>query len=302
VRDAKEHGVAVRPVDIASSEWDHTLESDGPGDGNGGGFALRLGFRQVKGFREDDAKALVEAREAGDAATMRQLWQRSKVKRAAFEKLADGDGWNGAGLGRRDALWSASGLGEKPLPLFAAAMRPDSRAEPAVNLPAMSLGEEVTADYNHLRLSLKAHPLKLLRPRLEQEHVLRNRDLAAIKDGQSAKIAGIVLIRQQPGTAKGVIFMTLEDETGVANVVLWPDIFARFRREAVGSRVLGVIGKVQRDQSGYVVHVVADRLVDLSKRLEALNQPLIPRDIPSPDSRERWHRRRPTFPASRDFH
>jgi error-prone DNA polymerase len=302
VRDAKEHGVAVRPVDIASSEWDHTLESDGPGDGNGGGFALRLGFRQVKGFREDDAKALVEAREAGDAATMRQLWQRSKVKRAAFEKLADGDGWNGAGLGRRDALWSASGLGEKPLPLFAAAMRPDSRAEPAVNLPAMSLGEEVTADYNHLRLSLKAHPLKLLRPRLEQEHVLRNRNLAAIKDGQSAKIAGIVLIRQQPGTAKGVIFMTLEDETGVANVVLWPDIFARFRREAVGSRVLGVIGKVQRDQSGYVVHVVADRLVDLSKRLEALNQPLIPRDIPSPDSRERWHRRRPTFPASRDFH
>ncbi len=297
VRDAKEHGVAVRPVDIAASAWDHTLEPDGDN-----GFALRLGFRQVKGFREEDAKALVEARAAGDAATMRRLWQRSTVKRQAFEKLADGDGWNGAGLNRRDALWAASGLGEKPLPLFAAASRPDTTAEPSVALPAMSLGEEVTADYNHLRLSLKAHPLKLMRKRLDTERVLQNHALAGIKDGARVKIAGIVLIRQQPGTAKGVIFMTLEDETGTANVVLWPDIFARFRREAVGSRVLGVEGKVQRDQSGYVIHVVAERLVDLSKRLEALNQPLVPRDIPGPDPRERWHRRRPTFPASRDFH
>ena len=297
VRDTKEHGVEVRPVDIAASEWDHTLEPD-----ESGGLALRLGFRQVKGFREEDAKALAAARAAGDAATMRLLWQRSKVKRQAFEKLADGDGWNGAGLKRRDALWAASGLGEKPLPLFAAAARPDTTAEPSVALPAMSLGEEVTADYNHLRLSLKAHPLKLMRKRLDQERVQQNRALAGIKDGARVKIAGIVLIRQQPGTAKGVIFMTLEDETGTANVVLWPDIFARFRREAVGSRVLGIEGKVQRDASGYVIHVVAERLVDLSKRLEALNQPLIPREIPGPDPRERWHRRRPTFPASRDFH
>jgi error-prone DNA polymerase len=297
VRDAKEHGVEVRPVDIAASVWDHTLEPDGKG-----GFALRLGLRQVKGIREDDAHALIEARDAGDAATMRRLWQHSKVKRQAFEKLADGDGWNGVGLKRREALWAASGLGEKPLPLFAAASRPDSSTEPAVALPAMSLGEEVTADYNHLRLSLKAHPLALLRPRLKRERVLRNRDLAALKDGQRAKLAGIVLVRQQPGTAKGVIFMTLEDETGVANIVLWPDIFARFRREAVGSRVLGVEGKVQRDQSGYVIHVIADRLVDLSHRLAALDQPLIPREIPGPDSRDRWHRRRTTFPPSRDFH
>jgi len=253
-------------------------------------------------LREEDAKQLVEAREAGDAASMRRLWQRSKVKRQAYEKLADGDGWNGIGLKRRDALWAASGLGEKPLPLFAAAARPDSATEPAVALPAMSLGEEVTADYNHLRLSLKAHPLSLLRPRLNRERVLRNRDLPALKDGQRAKLAGIVLVRQQPGTAKGVIFMTLEDETGAANIVLWPDIFARFRREAVGSRVLGVEGKVQRDQSGFVIHVIADRLVDLSHRLAALDQPLIPRELPGPDSRERWHRRRDTFPPSRDFH
>ena len=298
VRDAKEHGVEVRPVDIAASVWDHTLEPDGAG-----GFALRLGLRQVKGFREDDAKELIAAREAGDAVTMRQLWQRdSKLKRAAFEKLADGDGWNGIGLKRRDALWAASGLGEKPLPLFAAATRPDASTEPAVALPAMSLGEEVTADYNHLRLSLKAHPLSLLRPKLKRERVLRSRDLAALKDGQHAKLAGIVLVRQQPGTAKGVIFMTLEDETGVANIVLWPDVFARFRRVAVNSRVLGVEGKVQRDKSGFVIHVIADRLVDLSKRLAALDQPLIPHEMPEPDPRDRWHRRRATFPPSRDFH
>jgi error-prone DNA polymerase len=298
VRDAKEHGVEVRPVDIAASQWDHTLEPDGQG-----GFALRLGFRQVKGFSDDEAKELIAARAAGDAATMRRLWQNSgKLKRVAFEKLADGDGWNGIGLKRRDALWAASGLGEKPLPLFAAATRPDTTTEPTVTLPAMSLGEEVTADYNHLRLSLKAHPMSLLRPRLKRERALRNRDLAALKDGQRAKLAGLVLVRQQPGTAKGVIFMTLEDETGVANIVLWPDIFARFRREAVGSRVLGVEGKVQRDKSGYVIHVIADRLVDLSHRLAALDQPLIPRELPEPDTRDRWHRRRSTFPPSRDFH
>ncbi len=298
VRDAKEHGVEVRPVDIAASDWNHTLEPD-----DKGGFALRLGFRQVKGFSEDEAKELIAARTAGDATTMRRLWQRnSNLKRAAFEKLADGDGWNGIGLKRRDALWAASGLGEKPLPLFAAATRPDSSTEPEVALPAMSLGEEVTADYNHLRLSLKAHPLSLLRPRLKRERVLRNRDLAALKDGQRAKLAGLVLVRQQPGTAKGVIFMTLEDETGVVNIVLWPDIFARFRRVAVNSRVLGVEGKVQRDKSGYVIHVIADRLVDLSHRLAALDQPLIPREMPEPDPRDRWHRRRSTFPPSRDFH
>src|SRR5262249_33149763 len=156
VRDAREHGVEVRPVDIAASFWDHTLEPDGQG-----GFALRLGSRKVKGLREEEAKQLVEARDAGDAASMRRLWQRSKVKRQAYEKLADGDGWNGIGLKRRDALWAASGLGEKPLPLFAAAARPEKSTETAAALPAMSLGEEVTADYNHLRLSLKAHPLSL---------------------------------------------------------------------------------------------------------------------------------------------
>jgi error-prone DNA polymerase len=294
VRDAKEHGVEVRPVDIAASVWDHALEPDDKGS-----FALRLGFRQVKGMREDDAKALVEARATGDAATMRRLWDRAGLKRKVYETLADGDGWNGIGQERRAALWQASGLGEKPLPLFAAATRPDNSVEPPVELPLMSLGEAVTADYNHLRLSLKAHPLSLLRERLNSERVIQTKRLATLKDGSRAKLAGLVLVRQQPGTAKGVIFMTLEDETGVANIVLWPDVFAQYRRQAVNSRVLGVTGKVQRDKSGYVIHVIADRLVDLSKRLEALNQPPIPREMPEPDTRER---RRVSYPPSRDFH
>jgi len=126
-----------------------------------------------------------------------------------------------------------------------------------------------------------------------------NRRLATLRDGQSAKVAGIVLIRQQPGTAKGVIFMTLEDETGIANIVLWPPVFQRYRRVAVGSRILGVSGRVQRDESGRVIHVIAAKLFDLSSRLEMLTQPPIPREMPEPDTRDRQRRR--ALPPSRDF-
>ncbi len=299
VRDAKEHGVEIRPVDIGHSVWDHTLEPDGKGS-----FALRLGFRLVKGLREADVGKLVEARSAGDGASMTAIWQRARIKRTAFETLADGDGWNSVGLNRRAALWQAAGLNNDvaSLPLFAAAKPAPAHDEPVAALPAMSLGEEITADYNHLRLSLKAHPLSLLRERLDQEDFLPHRQLGDIRDGKRAKVAGLVLVRQQPGTASGVVFMTLEDETGIANIVLWPKIFARFRRIAVGSRVLGVTGQVQRDESGFVIHVIAEKLIDLSDRLTALEQPLIPRDMPEPDTRDRIRERRLTFPPSRDFH
>jgi error-prone DNA polymerase len=294
VRDAQEHGVAVRPVDIAQSCWDHTLEADGAG-----GFALRLGFRQIKGLRQADVEAIIAARNRGDAATMRRLWQRTELGRQPFTKLAEADGWGSHRLNRRAALWAATGLQEKPLPLFAAAAAAEKETEPAVALPPMSLGEEVAADYKHLALSLKSHPLALLRDKLSARGVLPHERLRDVRDGGKVKVAGIVLIRQQPGTAKGVIFMTLEDETGVANIVLWPKIFAQFRRVALGSRLLGVEGRIQRDDSGYVIHVVADRLVDLSDHLRSLTQPPIPRDMPKPDHRAR--RPRDTFPASRDF-
>ena len=298
VRDAKEHGVEIRPVDIGHSCWDHTLEKDGKG-----GFALRLGLRQIKGFREADAESLVAARDKGDALTMQRLWQRSALPRAAFAKLADGDGWSSLGLNRRHSLWQAAGLQEKPLPLFAAATRDEaapSDAAGAVGLPPMSLGEEVTADYNHLRLSLKSHPLALLRDRLARDGIIPNRDLIKLRDGRFAQVAGLVLVRQQPDTASGVIFMTLEDETGIANIVLWPKIFARYRRAALGSRLLRVAGRIQRDESGHVIHVIAERLADLSDTLHDLTEPPIPRDMPEPDKRGRG--RRDLFPPSRDFH
>jgi error-prone DNA polymerase len=297
VRDAQEHGVEIRPVDVGHSCWDHTLEGDGKG-----GFALRLGFRQIKGLRQAEAEALVSARATGDVATMRRLWQRAGLHRQAFETLADGDGWGSLDLDRRAALWQATGLPEKTLPLFAAARQNDAATsdEPAVALPRMSLSEEVAADYKHLALSLKSHPMALLRDTLSNEGIMPNRHLGTLRDGSKAKVAGIVLVRQQPGTAKGVIFMTIEDETGVANIVLWPPIFQRFRRVALGSRILGVMGRVQRDESGFVIHVVADRLFDLSDRLRELTQPPIPREMPEPDHRAR--RRRNALPPSRDFH
>jgi error-prone DNA polymerase len=342
VRDAKEHGVAVRPVDVMHSEWDCTLEpvqaspppNPPPSRGRasdhippprwgrlGGGecrqntalskqprFALRLGFRQLKGFREQDAAALVEARAKGDFATMRSVWLGAGLSGRALETLAKGDGWGGIGLNRRAALWAAKGLGSKPLPLFAAADKAEA-IEPTVTLPSMSMGQEVTEDYRHLSLSLKTHPMALLRETIAAQGIVPSGSLKELRDGARAQVAGIVLIRQQPGTASGVIFVTLEDETGVANIVVWPRIFQQFRRELLGSQLMGVTGLVQRDESGYVIHLVADRLVDLSSHLHGLGDPVRPfADMLSrsdeakggPPDRHAGVRAR-VIPASRDF-
>jgi error-prone DNA polymerase len=306
VRDAKEHGVEVRPVDVMHSDWDCTLEGAQPK------LALRLGFRQLKGFKRDDAKALVVAREQGDFATMRSVWLRAGLSARALETLAKGDGWGSVGLNRRGALWAAKGLGPKPLPLFAAADRaeaPEAKGEPTVILPGMSMGQEVTEDYRHLSLSLKTHPLALLRARFAAQGIVPSARLKSLRDGAKAQVAGIVLIRQQPGTASGVIFVTLEDETGVANIVVWPQVFQQFRRALLGSQLLGVTGLVQRDESGFVIHVVADRLIDLSSHLHALGDPVRPyavmlsrSDETKGGGTERHAALRGRFiPASRDF-
>jgi error-prone DNA polymerase len=298
VRDAAEHNVDIRPVDIGHSFWDHTLEADGKG-----GYALRLGFRQIKGFRETDAKKLVEARVHDDRATMQEIARRTGLKRPVFETLADGDGLNSLGLNRHAALWDATGLrDENSLPLFAAAAGKPAAPEraSAAALPPMSLGEEIIADYNHLRLSLKAHPLSLMREKLVRRGYRPSRALRDVTDGTRLQVAGLVLVRQQPGTASGVIFMTLEDETGIANIVLWPKIFTQFRVAALNSRVLGVAGRVQRDESGFVIHVIAETLTDLSAGLNALTEPAIPRGMPEPDHRSRG--RHLDLPPSRDFH
>ncbi|MGO8868288.1 MAG: error-prone DNA polymerase [Alphaproteobacteria bacterium] len=332
VRDAREHGVEVRPPDVNHSLWDCTLEEIGPvgekqisagraspppqpsplkGEGEvsehadapppplrgrvreGGNLqalALRLGFRQVKGLREADIARLVARREGGygDAAALKR---RARLGPAALERLAEADAMGSLGLDRRAALWAVQALDEAPLPLFAAAALRTLAPEPEVTLPPAALGEEVAADYATLRLSLKTHPLALLRERLARDGVTPHAELATTADGKRVTVAGLVLVRQRPGSARGVIFATLEDESGPANVIIWPDIFERFHRVVLASRLMAATGRLQRE--GIVIHVIAERLADLSYYLRDLMTPLEgARAAPS---------ERQLYP-SRDFH
>ena len=263
VRDAREHGVEVRPVDVNHSFWDCTLEPalEGPH------FALRLGFRQIKGFGEDDADWLVAARGNGYRA-VEDVWRRAGIAPAVLERLAKADAFGDIDMTRRQALWQAAAVrGPAPLPLFAAADEADYGREAAAALPEPSLGEEVYEDYSWLRMSLKAHPLTILRPRLRD--IVENRDLATAPLGRPVTVAGLVLARQRPGSAKGVIFATLEDETGVANIIVWPKTYAAYRRIVLTARLLIVTGKLQRE--GIVIHLVADKLEDASPLLDELS-------------------------------
>jgi error-prone DNA polymerase len=235
--------------------------------------AVRLGLRQIKGFREDDARALMEARRNGYD-SVRDLWLRSGLTRGQIERLADGDAFRSLGLDRRDALWAARGLGggatRDRLPLFDVAAHGDIAKEPDFPLPPMPIGEHVVNDYRYLHLSLKAHPLFFLRAGLTARRIISNSALRETPNNRRVTVAGLVIIRQRPGTAKGVIFMTLEDETDIANVIVWPKTFERFRPIVLGARLVAVIGTMQ-SQSG-VIHVVADTLKDLTPLLAALSE------------------------------
>ena len=272
VRDAREHGVDVLAVDVNHSEWDCTLEN------RSSGLSLRLGLRQAKGMRETDAARLLAARDAGFA-TVRDVWRRADLDRRALETLAKADAWHSIGLDRRAALWQIHGLGDAPLPLFAHAEAqvplggnappPESGLEPEVFLPQLSLGEQVMADYKSLRLSLKKHPCALLRDdTLNADGIVPNASLAQIKDGAWVAVSGLVISRQRPGTASGVIFATLEDETGVANIIVWPTVFERYRRPLLESRLLRVAGTLQKE--GIVIHVIARHLADMTDHLRHL--------------------------------
>ncbi len=287
VRDAREHGVEARPVDVNHSAWDCTLEPAGAGsrDGaerppsppsalplplgegqSGGVVALRLGFRQIKGFREEDAERLLAARGRGYG-DVPDLWRRSGLGRPALERLADADAHGSMGLDRRSALWAVRGLGPAPLPLFREAAA-EAGPEPAVELPQMALGEEIVSDYASLRLTLRAHPLALLREALTEAGITPAAGLAEVPAGRRVAVAGLVLVRQRPGSAKGVIFVTLEDETGLASAIIWPPVFERYRRAVLGSTVLRIDGVLQRE--GIVIHTIARRVTDLSHLLATL--------------------------------
>ena len=216
---------------------------------------------------QKDADAIGAARGAGFRSVI-DLARRAGLGRAALETLADADAFGSLGLDRRRALWAIRGLDPVPLPLFVAAAAESSR-EPAVTLPSPPLGEQVADDYRALRLSLKAHPVALLRSRLARDGYAENRRLTELAHGRRVKVAGVVVTRQRPGSANGVIFITLEDETGNANLIVRPKTFERFRRVVLRSTMIGVEGPVQRD--GIVVHVLAERLVALDRLLGRLN-------------------------------
>jgi error-prone DNA polymerase len=293
VGDARNHGVEVQPVDVNFSEWDCTLEPSTSPSANQlprESRALRLGLRQIKGFSEADAGRLVAARHDGyrDAP---DLWRRSGLDRAALERLAAADALrslyqDGGGLDRRRGLWALKALGDPPLPLFAATGPPapaalgltagacdgsgttDSESRAAALLPQMPLGEHVVEDYATAGLSLKRHPLAFLRAEFKREGLVAAADLAVLTVGRRFAIAGLVLIRQRPGSANGVVFMTVEDETGVANLIVWPPILERFRRAALGATLLYCRGRLQREEG--VIHLVADDLRDMTPRLGTL--------------------------------
>ncbi len=297
VRDAREHGVEVRPADVHASGWDNSLERMA-----GGGHALRLGLRQIGGLREEDAKRILRARGARPWADIAALQRETGIGAAAIETLAAADAFGSMGLGRRHALWQARALADaSPLPLFEAAGGRAEGAEPMVALPAMAPGEQVVEDYRTLRLSLRAHPLAFLRARLGRRGALAAAAIAAARDGQRAAAAGLVLVRQRPGSASGVIFMTLEDETGVVNIVVWPRVLERFRKAVLGARLVMVRGRVQ--SAAGIVHLVADRLEDLTGWLDLLT----PDDgacAPSPGPAafpSRHPRNLRIIPKSRDF-
>jgi error-prone DNA polymerase len=325
VRDAREHGVEVREVDVNFSDWDCTLEGRSPSPlaGEGGGrsppdegfapqgapygatphpsaltrrhlppqggkesslhprhasmaehiratHAVRLGFRQIIGAKQEEMRALVDARQGGYD-SVRDLWLRSGLNPAALERLADADAFRSLGLDRRQALWAVRGLNrvgdQDDLPLFAQS-RPEREREPDAKLPPMPLGAHVVEDYRRLSLSLKAHPVAFMRARLDARSVKRSDALAYVKSGERVTVAGLVLVRQRPGTAKGVIFMTLEDEAGVANLIVWPKAFERLRAIVIGARFVAAAGKLQNEAG--VVHLIVERMEDLTPMLGML--------------------------------
>ncbi|MES2146869.1 MAG: OB-fold nucleic acid binding domain-containing protein, partial [Pseudomonadota bacterium] len=333
VCDAQDHGVTVLPVDINHSDWDSILEpiavrpersaqrvvegrvartpSQRPSTRlrTNEGLALRLGLRQIDGLRRDEGERLVGARGARPFGDVEEVKVRARVGVATVQRLASADAFRSVGLDRRAALWDARALKQAPdLPLFIAADERDEGAEAvAAILPQMPFSEHVVNDYQTVRLSLKAHPMNFLRDHYAGRGFVTADRLRKLRYGQRVSLAGLVLIRQRPGSAKGVCFITLEDETGIANLIVWPDRFAAQRSIVMGARLMVVHGIVQHDES--VVHVVASRLEDDGAMLRRLSEDMLPSTLSAGDGggamappRHGHPRDSRIIPKSRDFH
>ncbi|MFZ4120549.1 MAG: error-prone DNA polymerase [Caulobacterales bacterium] len=334
VRDARQHGVEVLAVDVNWSDWDTELEGEAPiqdsmktdelalPEACGGrahrALPVRLGLRQITGFSEADAAKILAARAAGGKfQSVEDLRRRARLSPAVLAKLAHADAFRSIGLDRRAALWDAKAQCADDTPLFRALS--DFGPEEDPHLPVMALCEHVAHDYARVKLSLKAHPMAFFRESFAAQGSVRSDHLATAANGRRLEIAGLVLVRQRPGSAKGVIFMTLEDEVGVANVIVWPKAFERFRPVVLGGRLISVFGKLQRE--GKVIHVIADRIVNHSHLLADLSDGAAdlslaglaradearnPREDPRQAALMREHmqaeRAAKILPASRDFH
>jgi error-prone DNA polymerase len=296
VRCARDHGVTVLAPDAAFSHWDCTLERD-----TKGALCLRLGLRQIDSFREDDAHTITNERGYGYR-DFAGFVRRTSLSKRALVTLAEADAFRGFGLDRREGLWAVRRLpDDDPLPLFAhegnrGGAAPEQGTEQIAPLPRMPLSEHVLADYQTMRLSLKAYPTQFLRPRFDAEGITSCKGVGALKDGASVRCAGVVLVRQRPGEGTA-IFITLSDETGVCNVVVWARTFELFRKEVMGARLILAEGKVQKSPEG-VVHLMAERLIDRSADLRLLAGQELPVSKPV----QRHPRDVRILPPSRDFH
>ena len=267
VGDARKHGVKIYPPDVNYSHWNSTIEITAEGLD-----ALRLGLRQIKGFRKDFADQLITARKMGNGRPFFDIddfARRSNLPKSVLEQLADADAFQSINLSRRQALWSTQRVNSNQAPLFIESG--EGIVEQKVHLPSMGLGEEVSHDYRTIHLSLKDHPLSLLRNLMTSMRAISAKKLSKIENGGVVSVSGLVISRQRPGTASGVIFATLEDETGSANVIIWPSVFEKYRKETLVSKLLLVRGELQRE--GFVIHIIARHLIDMTSKLYELATP-----------------------------
>ncbi|MBZ9979618.1 MULTISPECIES: error-prone DNA polymerase [unclassified Mesorhizobium] len=309
VRDAHDHGVDIREVDVNFSVWDCTLEQATfdpahilPRHADMRGViatqhAVRLGFRQIKGLSKERMDAFVERRGSGYA-SVRDVWLRSGLDVAEIERLAQADAFRSLGLDRRAALWAVRALDGKSaaekLPLFDQPALRLRELEPETKLPKMPLGEHVIHDYRSLGLSLKAHPVAFLRERLDRAGVTPNARLCSVRDGRRVSVAGLVLVRQRPGKGNAV-FLTLEDDEAVANVIFWQRTFDRFRPIVMGARFVKVTGKLQSESD--VVHIVAEKIEDLTPWLTVLLEKVDQASLPGAGSQGHASREDPDRPG-----
>jgi DNA polymerase III alpha subunit len=267
IGDAQKHGIEVRPVDINHSFWDNSLEP------NGNRHAVRLGFRQAKGVSEEEIKKLVKQRGSGYR-QVAELVRRAQMTPATVTKLAEADAFRSIGLDRRQALWAVMALEQDVLPLFSNLEEEAPTPDEDVTLPLMPVSQHVIEDYRALALSLKQHPVAFLRARLGGKGVVSTEELPKIQPGKRITVAGLVLVRQRPGSASGTVFVTLEDEFGIANLITWPQVFAQHRGIVMGAKMIACRGRLQCEGKPphQVIHIVAEKLYDLTPMLDSLQE------------------------------